>query len=125
MLRVWREALISELTERLQPAAIIERVDRVYDSSKICRRARVRLVSGKKRSTIFAMNGIQFHFDALEARKPEPSSTSAKTTPPPPNTLTASPRRFFATKEALRSTSPHGCSRVTGVDSSRTALEVS
>src|SRR5580698_5503481 len=64
-----RETLISELTERLRPASIVERVDpRVRQLEELPPRA-ASLVQGEKASTIFTMNGIQFHFDALEGQK--------------------------------------------------------
>src|ERR1700683_814093 len=64
-----REAVASELTERLHPASIVERVDpRVRQLEDLPPRASG-LVQGEKTSTIFTMNGVQFHFDALEGQK--------------------------------------------------------
>jgi 23S rRNA (cytosine1962-C5)-methyltransferase len=119
-----REALISELTERLQPAAIVERVDpRVRQLEDLPPRASG-LVSGEKSSTIFAMNGIQFHFDALEGQKTGAFLDQRE------NYAAAAQ---YAHGEALDvfcyqggfalHLAPH-CSRVTGVDSSRPALEI-
>jgi 23S rRNA (cytosine1962-C5)-methyltransferase len=119
-----RETLISELTDRLHPAAIIERVDpRVRQLEDLPPRASG-LVQGEKATTIFTMNGIQFHFDALEGQKTgafldqrENYAAAAK----------------YAHGEALDVFCYQGgfalhlaarCSHVTGVDSSRPALEV-
>ncbi len=64
-----REAILSELTTRLHPASIIERVDpRVRELESLPPRASG-LLQGEKTSTIFAMNGIQFRYDALEGQK--------------------------------------------------------
>ena len=119
-----REALISELTERLQPAAIVERVDpRVRQLEDLPPRPSG-LVSGTKGSTIFTMNGIQFHFDALEGQKTGAFLDQRE------NYAAAAQ---YAHGEALDVFCYHGgfalnlaprCSHVTGVDSSRLALEV-
>ncbi len=64
-----RETLLSELTERLQPASIIERVDpRVRQLEELSPRPSG-LLQGEKLSTIFSLNGVQFHFAALEGQK--------------------------------------------------------
>src|SRR6266849_864231 len=69
-----RAALVSELSERLHPASIVERVDpRVRQLEELPPRASG-LVTGEKSSTIFTMNGVtmngvQFHFDAVEGQK--------------------------------------------------------
>src|SRR5580698_11307794 len=64
-----REAVISELTAGLRPAVIFERVDaRVRQLEELAPRDSA-LVSGVKGSTIFTMNGVKFHFDALEGQK--------------------------------------------------------
>jgi 23S rRNA (cytosine1962-C5)-methyltransferase len=119
-----REALISELTERLGPAAIVERVDaRVRQIEELPERASG-VVSGVKGSTIFGMNGVQFHFDALEGQKTGAFLDQRENY--------ASAARY-ARGEALDVFCYQGgfglhmaarCSQVTGVDSSRPALEV-
>ncbi|MGC2558041.1 MAG: SAM-dependent methyltransferase, partial [Terriglobales bacterium] len=64
-----RHALISELTERLHPAAIVERVDpRVCELETLPPRESG-LLQGDKHSNIVTMNGIQFHHDALAGQK--------------------------------------------------------
>ncbi|MGD0268531.1 MAG: class I SAM-dependent rRNA methyltransferase [Candidatus Sulfotelmatobacter sp.] len=119
-----RDAVTSELTELLHPASIIERVDpRVRQLEDLPPRPSG-LIQGEKTSTIFAMNGIQFHFDALAGQKTgafldqrENYAASAQ----------------YAHGEALDVFCYQGgfalhlaprCSRVTAVDSSRPALEV-
>jgi 23S rRNA (cytosine1962-C5)-methyltransferase len=119
-----RLTVLAELTARLRPASIIERVDpRVRELETLPARASG-LLQGEKSSTTFAMNGIQFRYDALEGQKTgafldqrENYSASAQ----------------YATGDALDVFCYQGgfalhlaprCSHVTGVDSSRAALEV-
>jgi 23S rRNA (cytosine1962-C5)-methyltransferase len=64
-----RRILISELTERLDPASIVERVDpRVRELETLPPRESA-LLEGDKHSTIITMNGVQFHHDALAGQK--------------------------------------------------------
>ena len=64
-----RQSVLSELTEQFHPASIVERVEpRVRQLEDLPPRESG-LLSGEKTSTIFTMNGIQFHFDALEGQK--------------------------------------------------------
>ena len=119
-----RQAILDELTARLHPASIIERVDpRVRGLETLPPRASG-LRQGEKSSTTFTMNSVQFRFDALEGQKTgafldqrENYAASAQ----------------YAKGEALDVFCYQGgfalhlaprCSRVTAVDSSRPALEV-
>jgi 23S rRNA (cytosine1962-C5)-methyltransferase len=119
-----RVVLASEFTERLQPASMVERVDpRVRQLEDLPPRPSA-LVQGEKTSTTFTMNGVHFHFDALEGQKTGAFLDQRE------NYATAAQ---YAHGEALDvfcyqggfalHLAPH-CSRVTGVDSSRPALEV-
>jgi len=120
-----REALISELTERLRPASIVERVDpRVRQLENLPPRSSG-LLRGEKSSTIFTMNGVQFHFDALEGQKTGAFLDQRE------NYAAAAAQ--YAHGEALDVFCYQGgfalhlaprCTHVTGVDSSRPALEV-
>lgn len=119
-----REVLTSELTERLHPASIVERVDpRVRQLEDLPPRASG-LVHGEKTSIIFTMNGVQFHFDALEGQKTGAFLDQRE------NYGTAAQ---YAHGEALDVFCYQGgfalhlaprCAHVSGVDSSRPALEV-
>ena len=129
-----RETVISELTRQTSPAAgsaltgvamtIVERVDpRVRELESLPPRASG-LLQGAKTSTTFTMNGVQFHFDALEGQKTGAFLDQREN-------YAAAAR--YAHGEALDvfcyqggfalHLAPH-CSSVTGVDSSRPALEV-
>jgi len=119
-----RQAILAELTERFHPASIVERVDpRVRELESLAPRASG-LLQGEKSSTIFSMNSIRFHYDAIEGQKTGAFLDQRE------NYVAAAQ---YARGEALDifcyqggfalHLAPH-CSGVTGVDSSRAALEV-
>jgi 23S rRNA (cytosine1962-C5)-methyltransferase len=70
-----REAFVSELSERLKAASIIERVDPKIRLLEDLPPRASGLLSGERTSTVFTMNGksgtsgVRFHFDALEGQK--------------------------------------------------------
>ena len=119
-----RRAILAELTDRLHPASIVERVDpRVQELESLPARASG-LLQGDKSSTIFTMNSIQFRYDALEGQK-----TGAFLDQRENHAAAAQ----YAKGEALDVFCYQGgfalhlaprCSQVTGVDSSRPALEI-
>jgi 23S rRNA (cytosine1962-C5)-methyltransferase len=119
-----RETAFSELIRRFNPTSITERVDpRVSELETLPPRSSGP-VHGSQTSTTFAMNGVKFHYDALEGQKTgafldqrENYAASAQ----------------YAKGEALDVFCYQGgfalhlaprCSHVTGVDSSRPALGV-
>ena len=119
-----RQTLLSELTTRLQPTSVIERVDpRVRELESLPPRATGPL-QGQKTATTFTMNDVQFRYDAQEGQK-----TGAFLDQRENYAATAQ----YARGDALDvfcyqggfalHLAPH-CSHVTGVDSSRPALEV-
>jgi len=119
-----REAVISELIHRTNPRSIVERVDpRVRELEKLLPRSSD-LLYGDETSTIFTMNGVRFHYDALEGQKTGAFLDQRE------NYAAAAQ---YARGEALDVFCYQGgfglhfaahCPRVTGVDSSRPALEV-
>ena len=121
---LFREAVISELANSLKPVSIIERVDpRVRELETLPARASG-LLLGSQTATTFTMNGVQFHYDALQGQKTGAFLDQRE------NYAAAA---HYAHGEALDvfcyqggfalHLAPH-CSLVTGVDSSRPALEV-
>ena len=119
-----RQTIIGELTDRLNPASIVERVDpRVRELETLPPRASG-LLQGEKSATTFTMNPLQFRYDALEGQKTGAFLDQRE------NYAAAAQ---YANGEALDvfcyqggfalHLAPH-CSQVTGVDSSRPALEV-
>ena len=119
-----RQTLTSELSERLNPASIVERVDpRVRQLEDL--RPRVSgLVQGEKTSTIFTMNGVQFHFDALEGQKTGAFLDQRENYAAAAQYAHGEALDVFCYQGGFALHLVHRCSRVTGVDSSRPALEV-
>src|SRR6266446_10028639 len=119
-----RQTVLSELGDRLKPAAIVERVDpRVRELEQLPARASS-LALGEKSNTVFSMNGVRFHFDALLGQKTGAFLDQREN-------YAAAQR--YARGEALDAFCYQGgfalylaqqCSKLTGVDSSRSALEV-
>src|SRR5229473_3561928 len=119
-----RGAVVQTLREELQPAGIVERVDaRIRELEQLPPLAS-RLLWGEKSSTVIDMNGVRFHYDGLEGQK-----TGAFLDQRENYAATAQ----YAHGEALDAFCYQGgfalhlvakCSSVTGVDSSRPALEM-
>jgi 23S rRNA (cytosine1962-C5)-methyltransferase len=119
-----RQVIVSELTERLRPSAIAERVDpRVRELEQLPARSSS-LLQGEQKTTVFSMNGVRFHYEAFEGQKTGAFLDQRE------NYAAAAQ---YARGEALDVFCYHGgfalhlaqnCSKVTGVDSSRPALEV-
>ena len=119
-----RQALISELTERLHPASIIERVDpRVRQLEDLPPRSSS-LVQGEKTSTIFTMNGVQFHFDALEGQKTGAFLDQRENYAAAAQYAHGEALDVFCYQGGFALHLAPRCSQVAGVDSSRPALEV-
>ena len=118
-----RATFVSELKDTLSPAAIVERVEpKIRQLEQLPTRGSA-LITGGKSSTIFSMNGVQFHCEALEGQKTGAFLDQRE------NYAAAAQ---YARGEALDVFCYQGgfalhlaqCSKVTGVDSSRPALEV-
>jgi 23S rRNA (cytosine1962-C5)-methyltransferase len=119
-----RAAIVQTLKEELQPAGIVERVEaRIRELEQLAPLSSA-LLWGEKSSTEIAMNGVRFHYDGLEGQKTgafldqrENYAAGAQ----------------YAHGEALDAFCYQGgfalhlaakCLSVTGVDSSRPALEM-
>src|SRR6202163_2392347 len=118
-----RSVIVAELSERLKPASIAERVDpRIRELEQSPPRPSG-LIQREKTSTGVTMNGVRFHYEALEGQKTGSFLDQREN-------YAAAAR--FASGEALDVFCYQGgfalhlapsCSKVTGVDSSRPALE--
>jgi len=119
-----REILISSLTDHLQPASLIERVDpRVRDLEALPPRSSG-LLQGTKTATRFAMNSVQFHFDALEGQKTGAFLDQRENYAAAAQYAHGDALDVFCYQGAFAlHLAPH-CEHVTAVDSSRPALEV-
>jgi 23S rRNA (cytosine1962-C5)-methyltransferase len=119
-----RDILTSEMTERLHPASIVERVDpRIRQLEDLPPRPSG-LVSGEKSSTIFTMNGVQFHFDALEGQKTGAFLDQRENYAAAAQYAHGDALDVFCYQGGFALHLTPRCSRVTGIDSSRPSLEV-
>src|SRR5262249_50408189 len=119
-----RAALVDELSQQLKPAAIAERVEPHIRELEQLTPRESGLLAGEKTSTVFTMTGVRLHFDIREGQKTGAFLDQREN-------YAAAAR--YAHGEALDVFCYHGafalhlakvCSQVTGVDSSRPALEV-
>ncbi len=119
-----REALLQTLRDELQPAGIVERVEpRIRELEQLPPRSSG-LLWGEKSSTVVSLNGVRFHYDGFEGQKTGAFLDQRE------NYAAAAE---YAHGEALDAFCYQGgfalhlaakCSSVTGVDSSRPALEM-
>ena len=119
-----RQTMLSELGERLKPVAIVERVDpRVRELEQLPARASG-LVHGQKDSTVFSMNGVRFHFDALLGQKTGAFLDHRENYAAAQRYARGEALDVFCYQGGFALHLAHQCSKVSGVDSSRSALEV-
>jgi len=68
-----RQVIVCELSQQLKPASIAERVDpRIRELEQLPARPSGLIqgeVQNEKTSTVFSMNGVRFHYEALEGQK--------------------------------------------------------
>jgi 23S rRNA (cytosine1962-C5)-methyltransferase len=119
-----REVLISELSERLHPASIVERVDARVRQLEDLQPRPSGLLLGEKNSTVFTMNGIQFKFDALEGQKTGAFLDQRENYAAAAQYAHGEALDVFCYQGGFALHLAQRCSHVTGVDSSRPALEV-
>ena len=119
-----REIVATQLLKRFAPSGIFERVDPHIRELEQLPARESQLLSGEKASTIFTMNGVRFHYDAAAGQKTGAFLDQREN-------YAAAAR--YARGEALDVFCYQGgfalhmfpqCESVTGVDSSRPALEV-
>ena len=119
-----RDTVISELTGKLKPASVIERVDpRVRELESLPARTSG-LLHGEKTSTTFTMNGVQFHYDALEGQKTGAFLDQRENYAAAAKYANGETLDVFCYQGGFALHLAAVCDQVTGVDSSRPALEV-
>jgi len=119
-----RQVFVSELAERLKPEAIAERVDpRVRELEQLPARSSS-LLQGEKKKTVFSMNGVRFHHEALEGQKTGAFLDQRENYAAAALYARGEALDVFCYQGAFALHLAQHCSKVTGVDSSRPALEV-
>jgi 23S rRNA (cytosine1962-C5)-methyltransferase len=118
-----KQAITTTLIEELAPSSVIERVDPRIRELEHLPPAATRPLYGERTQTVFTMNGVRFHYDAHAGQKTGAFLDQRE------NYAAAA---YYARGEALDVFCYQGgfalhlartCGRVTGVDSSRAALE--
>src|ERR1700739_3826229 len=122
--QVVREALLSELTAQLHPDSIVERVDPRVRQLEDLQPLASGLLHGEKTSTIFTMNGVQFHFDALEGQKTGAFLDQRENYAAATQYARGDALDVFCYQGGFALHLARAGCHVTGVDSSRPALEV-
>jgi 23S rRNA (cytosine1962-C5)-methyltransferase len=121
---VVRETVISELTQRTNPASIMERVDpRVRELESLPARSSG-LLQGEKSATTVTMNGIQFLYDALEGQKTGAFLDQRENYAAAAQYAHGEALDVFCYQGGFALHLTSRCSQITGVDSSRPALEI-
>ena len=119
-----RQTLITELKARLKPDSIVERVDpRVRELEHLPERQSQALF-GAKTVTVFTMNGVQFHYHALEGQKTGAFLDQRENYAAAAQYAHGDALDVFCYQGGFALHVAPRCSHVTGVDSSRPALEV-
>jgi 23S rRNA (cytosine1962-C5)-methyltransferase len=132
-----RAAILETLKEGLQPAGIVERVDARIRELEQLPPLQSRLLWGEKSSTVFTVNstmnsGVRFHYDGLEGQKTgafldqrENYAAAAQYAHGEALDVFCYQGGFALHFSLLSALHPAAkCSSVTGVDSSRPALEM-
>jgi 23S rRNA (cytosine1962-C5)-methyltransferase len=119
-----RSVIVAELSERLKPASIAERVDpRIRELEQLPPRPSG-LIQGEKTSTVVTMNGVRFHYEALEGQKTGSFLDQRENYAAAARFASGEALDVFCYQGGFALHLAQSCSRVTGVDSSRPALEV-
>jgi len=119
-----RSVIMSELRDRLKPAAIAERVDpRIRELEQLPARPSG-LVLGEKSGAVFTMNGVRFHYQALEGQKTGSFLDQRENYAAAARYAHGEALDVFCYQGGFALHLAGACSKVTGVDSSRPALEV-
>ena len=119
-----RQTVVSELTQQLKPTAIAERVDpRIRELEQLPARTSG-LISGDQSSTVFTMNGVRFHYDALEGQKTGAFLDQRENYAAAARYMRGEALDAFCYQGGFALHLASHCSSVIGVDSSRAALEI-
>jgi 23S rRNA (cytosine1962-C5)-methyltransferase len=118
-----RAAMVSAL-KKLKPAGIVERVDpRIRELEQLPPRE-PGLIEGNKSSTEFAMNGVRFRYDGLHGQKTGAFLDQRENYAAAAKYASGKALDVFCYQGGFGLHLAERCSSVTGVDSSREALEV-
>ncbi|HYK48918.1 MAG TPA: class I SAM-dependent rRNA methyltransferase, partial [Terriglobales bacterium] len=119
-----RKVIVSELSESLKPLAIAERVDpRIRELEQLPARPSG-LIQGERTSTVFTMNGVRFHYEALQGQKTGAFLDQRENYAAAARYAQGEALDVFCYQGGFALHMAQSGAKVTGVDSSRPALEV-
>jgi 23S rRNA (cytosine1962-C5)-methyltransferase len=119
-----RVAIVEELSERLRPASISERVEPHIRELEQLPPRESGLLQGEKTNTIFTINGVRFHLDVREGQKTGAFLDQRENYAAAARYAHGDALDVFCYQGGFALHLAGGAARVTGVDSSRPALEV-
>jgi 23S rRNA (cytosine1962-C5)-methyltransferase len=119
-----RELVVSELQEQLRPAAVAEKVDPRVRRLEQLPEKESGLIAGVKSTTEFQMNGVRFIYEALGGQKTGAFLDQRENYAAVAQYARGEGLDVFCYQGGFALHMARNCSRVTGVDSSRPALEV-
>ncbi len=119
-----RSVVVSEVREALNPAAIVERVDPRVRKLEQLPEKESGLISGDKTSTGFQMNGVRFIYEAFGGQKTGAFLDQRENYGAAARYARGEALDVFCYQGGFALHLAYKCSKVTGVDSSRPALEM-
>jgi 23S rRNA (cytosine1962-C5)-methyltransferase len=119
-----RRIVVADLNERFHPQGIAEHVDSWTRELEALPPLESGMLLGEKRKTIFTMNGIKFHYEALAGQKTGAFLDQRENYAAAAEYARGEALDVFCYQGGFALHLGERCSRVTGVDSSRPALEV-
>jgi len=119
-----REVILSTLISEAKPAAIVERVEPRIRELEQLPPLEEGLRYGDKTQSIFAMNGVRFHFHALAGQKTGAFLDQRENYAAAAKYARGDALDVFCYQGGFALHLAPMCSQVTGVDSSRPALEI-
>ena len=123
-----RQVIVSELKQRLKPASIVERIDpRIRQLEQLPARPSGLMEKegeNKKTGTVVSMSGVRFHYEAMEGQKTGAFLDQRENYPAAARYAHGEALDVFCYQGGFALHLAQSCSKVTGVDSSRPALEV-
>jgi 23S rRNA (cytosine1962-C5)-methyltransferase len=131
----FREALLEVVTDEVKPAAVIERVEeRIRELEQLPERKSAVIwtntplkptegLNGAPNRTIFTLNGVRFHFSALEGQKTGAFLDQRENYAAAANYAHGEAADVFTYQGGFALHLARHCDHVMGVDASRAALE--
>ncbi len=118
-----RDSVLTTLEEQISPAGIVERVDPRIRELEQVPPSQTRLLRGQRSETIVTMNGVRFRFRGLEGQKTGAFLDQRENYAAAAQYAHGEALDVFCYQGGFALHVAPRCSQVTGVDSSRAALE--